>query len=254
MDLMDGEGEVDLRDDETLDEIFQGSLKVIQKRMGYRFSLDPILISHFVQTDKDQRVLDLGTGCGIIAMILAKRNESLKIIGVEVQEELADLAQRNVILNRLSERIEIVHQDMKEIDWPHEKGSFDLVLSNPPFRRPDSGRINPLAQKAVARHEIMTSLEDVVRCADRLVVPRGRLALIYPAFRTAHLFFMLRKWEFEPKRLRTIHSHLKAPAKMVLVEAMKGGGEELEVFPPLILYGKGGEYTREMKEIYGMIA
>ena len=250
---MNGKGGVDLRDDETLDEIFQGHLRVIQKRKGYRFSLDSILISHFVTTGKKQKVLDLGTGCGIIAMILAKRDESMKITGVELQGDLADLAKRNVVLNRLSERIEIVHQDIRQIDWLLEKGPFDLVLSNPPFRRSNSGRLNPLAQKAIARHEVTASLEDVVRCAHELSAPKGRLALIFPADRTAHLFFTLKKLGIEPKRFRTIHSNLKAPAKMVLVEAMKGGGEELEIFPPLILYDEGREYTREMREIYNMI-
>ena len=238
------------RDDESLDEFFQGRLKVIQKMKGYRFSLDPILLCHFVAPGKGKRVLDLGTGCGIIPLILARRDESLRITGVEIQEELADLARRNVRSNGLSERIDIIQGDLKRIDRVLEKGSFDLVLSNPPFRRPDSGRINPSSQKAIARHEVLVSLEDVVRCGREFMAPKGRLALIYPAYRAVDLFLGLRRERLEPKRFRAVHSHLRSPAKMVLVEARKGGGKELEFLPPLVLYEDSGEYTIEMKEIY----
>lgn len=239
--------------DESIDEIFQGRLRIIQKVKGYRFSLDPILLCSFIDLGRTKKVMDLGTGCGIIPMILAKKNESIRIVGIEVQEDLADMARRNIALNHLSDRVEIIHRDMRELHGEIERGSFDLVVSNPPFMRADGGRINPLTEKAIARHEILISLEGLVKCARDFLVQKGRLAIIYPAHRAAHLLFTLRKERFEPKRFRSVHSHRGENARMILVESVLGGGEELELLPPLVIYNDSGGYTEEMKEIYGML-
>jgi tRNA1Val (adenine37-N6)-methyltransferase len=239
--------------DESIDEIFHGRLRVIQKLKGYRFSLDPILLCSFVDIARTRKALDLGTGCGIIPLILAKKNESIRIVGVEVQEELADLARRNIELNQLSDRVEIIHGDMRDITPDIKRGSFDLVVSNPPFMRANCGRINPLRQKAIARHELLTSIEDVIKCAREFLIPKGRLALIYPAQRTVHLMFTLRDFRFEPKRFRAVHSYRNENAKMVLVESVMGGGEELEFLPPLVIYEESGKYTDEMNAIYRML-
>ncbi|MBW1679339.1 MAG: methyltransferase, partial [Deltaproteobacteria bacterium] len=182
------------------------------------------------------RVIDLGTGCGIIPLILAKSTEVKKIIGVEIQEELADIALRNVRLNELSDTIIIQKEDLKNISSFYPPDSFNWVLTNPPFRELDTGRLNPQEQKAVARHEIAVSLKDLLK--------------VYPAFRLVDLFYEMRKCYLEPKTIQFVHSRLDAPARMVLVEGVREGGVELQVKEPLIIHDSGGNYTESLQKIY----
>jgi len=236
--------------DETIDTMFQGKLKVIQKRKGYRFSLDAVLLSRLSPVSPDDRVIDLGTGCGIIPLILAKSTEVKKIIGVEIQEELADIALRNVRLNGLSDIITIQKEDLKNISSFYPPDSFNCVLTNPPFRELDTGRLNPQEQKAVARHEIAVSLKDLLKVTFNLLKTNGKIFLIYPAFRLVDLFYEMRKCYLEPKTIQFVHSRLDAPARMVLVEGVREGGIELQVKEPLIIHDSGGNYTESLQKIY----
>ena len=236
--------------EETLEALFGGRLNVLQKKSGYRFSIDALLLAHFAKPRPLDRIIELGTGCGIIPLILTYRQRAAKVIGVEIQPSLADLARRNVALNRLSARIKIREKDLKNLRGKSWKGTFDLVLSNPPYRKVGSGRVNPRLEKAWARHEIQATLEDVLLAAHYLLKGKGRLIMIYPASRAADLIHEMRKYHLEPKRLQFVHSHLKDEARLLLVEALKEGRAQVQVLPPLFLYESAGEYTPEAQELF----
>ena len=179
--------EITLREDEKLDELFNGRLKIIQKKEGYRFSLDALLLAHFSSHLSANSTIDLGTGSGIIPLVLAGKTATPTIVGVEVQEEMADMARRTIFLNELTGRVTILCEDLKNTGDCFPAASFDLVVSNPPYYPVSNGRINPTEEKAIARHEIMLSLEDLVASARHLVKPTGCVVIIFPAKRLSEL-------------------------------------------------------------------
>ncbi len=227
--------------DETLDIFLDGKLKIIQQTRGYRFSVDAVLLSRFVRLRRDEKVLDLGTGCGILPLLLSQTMKSPSFVGVEIQKDLADLASRNVHLNDLQSRITILHQDFRSLKGRFPPGTFDLVLSNPPYRKHLTGRINPLAGKAIARHEIKGTLEDLLSVASYLLPPKGRCCLIYPAARAVDLLVTLRANKLEPKRAQWVYSREGEEAQWITVEAVKTSGVELKTLPPLILHEGPGQ-------------
>lgn len=238
------------REGETIDDLLGGQLKILQKKRGYRFSIDSLLLTHFVQMKKGDSVIDLGTGGGVILLILSQRFKCGKMIGVEVQEELVDMARRSVKINNLERKIEILLGDISEFKILFNPQSFDVVIFNPPYRRLDSGRINPDPEKAVARHEIKGTLRDFLLSAKYIVKEEGRVYLIYPAIRMVELLFQMRTCGIEPKRLRMVFSSHFSEGGFLLVEGKKGGGEELKVLPPLFIYEEDGGYTEEMETIF----
>lgn len=239
---------------ETLDTVFQGRLKIIQPEKGYRFSIDAVLLVGLTRIRQRDRVVDLGTGCGVIPLLLAYQHAIDHITGVEIQESLVSIARRNVLINELSHLITIVQTDLKKMNAAMVGGSVDLVVSNPPYGKLRSGRLNPNAKKAIARHELLANVGDVVRAAAQLLPQKGRLALIYPARRLPNLLKEVCLNGFAPKRLTVIHSTLESEAKLVHLESIKGGGEELRLSKPFAIYRKDGEYADEMKAIYGNAA
>lgn len=192
----------------------------------------------------------MGTGCGIVSLLLACRYPQLRLTAVELQPTLADLARRNVRLNQLQDRITVVEADMAALPQTLAGITFPVILSNPPYRPPACGRVNPDPERAVARHELKGSLELVAQTAVRLLPARGRLALIYPAWRLVHLLTTLRNRHLEPKKLICIHSRRGEPAKLVFVEARREGREELTIGPPLTIYQPDGRYTPEMAALF----
>lgn len=241
---------IPLHPEETLDDLRLGGLKIIQARAGYRFSLDPILLCGFVDRQGVEAAVDLGTGSGVIPLILARTSVVNRIVGVELQPGLADRARRSVGLNGLGERIEIVEGDLRQLPRALGIGSFDLVLSNPPFRQGGSGRIAPNGERAAARHELAGGLEDFLKTAALLLRPGGRCCLIYLAERLTDLLVELRRAGLEPKRLRTVQSREGEGPRLVLVEARKGGRPGLAVEPPLLVYAREG-YSAEVLAMYG---
>ncbi|MEW6376099.1 MAG: tRNA1(Val) (adenine(37)-N6)-methyltransferase [Thermodesulfobacteriota bacterium] len=225
-----------LSSDETVDTFFNGSLQIIQKKKGYRFSVDAILLSQFITIRKNEKVIDLGTGCGILPLLLSQTTKARSFVGVEIQKELAECAEKNVTLNRLEHKISILHQDFRELKKTFPPGSFHVVLSNPPYRKYRTGRMNPSMEKAVARHEIKGTLEDLVAIASYLLPPKGRCYLIFPALRIVDLLVTLRAKRLEPKRLQLVHPRTEEGAKFTLAESIKASGVELKLMPPLILH------------------
>ncbi|NCO83524.1 MAG: SAM-dependent methyltransferase [Nitrospirae bacterium CG_4_10_14_3_um_filter_44_29] len=240
----------------TLDAI--RNIKLYQNKKGYRFSVDALLLYSFVNLRRAERIADLGAGSGIVGILLAKKYQDSEVVLIEIQDSLAVLAEKNVLLNNLKKRVYVVKADIKTLTPPTlplvrggiRWGHFDLVVSNPPFRRQKTGLISPTDEKAIARHEIKLRLEDLILAAHALLKSKGRFCMIYHPSRLAELIDALRKKHLEPKRLRFVHSTLKTEAKMVLVEAVKDGRAEMKIEKPFCIYREDGRYTDEMNELY----
>ncbi len=235
---------------ETIDGILADRLRIIQRKRGYRFSLDSLLIAHFANIQNGDELIDLGTGSGIIALILAQRFRCGRVLGIEIQNELVAIAKRNIILNEFAGQIEIRRGDVRCPETFCRPQSFSAAVFNPPYRRIRSGRTNSDPEKAVARHEIEGTVTDFLTAAVYALRPEGRVYVIYPAERMVELIARMRECRMEPKRLRMVHSRLDGGGEFVLVEGVKGGGEGLHVAPPLCIYQDCGVYTPEMTEIF----
>ncbi len=235
--------------DETLDALFDGKVSILQSRAGYRFSLDAVLLAHFALVQGQEKIVDLGTGNGVIPLILAALYPSVEVTGLELQKTMVERAVRNVRLNSFEPRIQIVTGDVCSVKEILPPRIFDLAVSNPPYRGEGSGRISPQGEKRVARHEIKGSITDFVRAGSYLLKTRGRISFIYSAARMADLLSALRREGMEPKRLRMVHSFPHAEASLVLVEGVKGGKSELKILPPLFVYKQGKEYTEEVTDM-----
>jgi len=235
----------------TTETPFLGGLRICQKRKGYRFSIDAVVLAHHVSLKAAGVAVDLGTGCGVIPLILASRFPLVQLYGIEIQKELAELALKNVRLNHMEGRITILHADMKDLRSYLRAGVADVVLSNPPYRKLCSGRLNPDPEKAVAKHEVKASIADVLAAAEKLLKVSGRVFVIYPADRATDLLTQMRASRLEPKRLRFIHSKEKSAAELVLAEGLKLGKPGLKVAAPLFVHNKDGSYTDEMSAMLG---
>lgn len=238
--------------DLTTDTFFNGEIRVMQRRSGYRFSIDAVLLADFAQPREADTVLDLGTGCGIIPLMLAYRCPQIRIFGVEIQKRLTEIALLNVEANHMEKQITIFQEDMKRLRPGMISGQADLVVSNPPYRKPGSGRVNPDQERAIARHEIKAAFSDVVQAARRMLRISGRFATIYPADRMTDVLTQMRNADIEPKRLCMVHSGASTEAKLILAEGVRGarpGGAKIA--PPLIIYDENGDYTDEVSKMFG---
>lgn len=227
--------EVKLRGHECVDQFMEGRLRLIQSRDGYRFSIDAILLAQFVTVRPGDVVVDLGTGCGVIPMILFLTKPVGRIVGLEIQEELADQALRNARMNGFEKKMDVIIGDIKTT--PFAKKSVDVIVCNPPYQQVKSGRINPDPRRAVARHEILASLDDILRSGKDLLRKKGRLAMIYPSVRLTDVLVRMRRFNLEPKRLRLHYPDLESGAKLALIEAVSGGRPGLGISSPLLGQG-----------------
>ncbi|MGO9267272.1 MAG: tRNA1(Val) (adenine(37)-N6)-methyltransferase [Candidatus Binataceae bacterium] len=232
---------------ETLDTILGGRLSIIQPIFGYRFAIDSILAANFVRSRQSDRVLDLGTGCGVIAAMIAFTQRPREVVAVELQPVLAGLAARNAMLNRLDNLRAFQADICSRAVTGLVPGSFDWVVANPPYRAVGTGRESPDPGRRLARGAGGASLRDFVAAAARYAANGGRVAIVFTAARTADLLAELRANSLEPKRCRFVHPYADSPATMILVEARKGGGVEVSIEPPLILWESAGVYTAEAR-------
>ncbi|MBT8341341.1 MAG: methyltransferase [Desulfatitalea sp.] len=233
--------------DITQDAFLNGRLRISQPRQGYRFSIDAALLASAVQPKAGERGLDLGAGCGIVSLIIAVRHPGTRIYAVEVQPELATVAEKNVIGNRLEEAIEVVHLDMALLPTDRVRAPVDWIVSNPPYRRTSTGRINPNDQKAVARHEIKVDLATLLATARRMLRKGGRFFVVYAAERITDLLMQMRLADIEPKTLRAVHGRVDETAKLVLVGGLRGGRQGLSMLSPLVVYRRDGQYSRQVE-------
>jgi tRNA1Val (adenine37-N6)-methyltransferase len=237
-------------ENETLDKLSGYDLRLVQPRHGYRFSVDPLLLADFAGVRRGEQVADLGTGCGVVALLLARLEESCTVTGVEFQQAMAQIAARNVLLNDLAARVDIVSHDVISLRARFPVDSFDLVVSNPPYRRPGTGKVSPRAGRDDARHETSATLADFLAAAKYLVKPSGRICFIYHTCRLAELMAQAALQKLGVLRLRMVHGNSSAPARMFLVELVKGRVGELRVEPPLMVRGEDGGYSSEKLRIY----
>ncbi|GIX45799.1 MAG: SAM-dependent methyltransferase [Candidatus Tectimicrobiota bacterium] len=225
-------------------------LTLEQPAAGYRFSLEAFLLADFVPPAAAGPCVDLGTGCGVVALLLARRFPALPLVGVELQASLLALARRNVVANGLAHQVALVQADIRQLHRLFPAGAFRTAVCNPPYRPAGSGRLNPHPEKAIARHELTLTLPQLLQACRHLLAPRGLLVLVYPPARLAELCARLEAAGLRPRRLRLVHATLQEPASLALVEAVRGGRHGLTVLPPLAVYEAAGKYSAEMQAIF----
>ncbi|MBQ1850745.1 MAG: tRNA1(Val) (adenine(37)-N6)-methyltransferase [Lachnospiraceae bacterium] len=240
-----------LKEKERLDDLQLSGLKIIQDPERFCFGMDAVLLSGFVRARQGDQLLDLGTGTGILPLLLSAKTQCAHLTGLEIQEESADMARRSVALNHLEERISIVSGDLKEAGQIFAPASFDCITCNPPYMIGQHGITNPDAPKAIARHEILCTFEDVAAAAEKLLKSGGKFFLVHRPFRLAELIVTLTSHKLEPKRMRLVYPYADKEPNMVLLEAVRGGNSRMTVEPPLIIFDRPGEYSREIKDNFG---
>ena len=242
---------IELKPGERIDELQRNGYQIIQNENGFCFGMDAVLLSGFARVKKGEQALDLGTGTGIIPILLEAKTEGEHFTGLEIQETSADMAGRSVRLNDLDQKVSIVKGDIKEATDLFGKASFDVVTSNPPYMTGQHGLVNPDMPKAIARHEILCTLEDVISQASALLKENGRFYMVHRPFRLAEIMVMMNRYRLEPKRMKLVYPFADKEPNMVLIEGLKGGRPRITVEKPLIVYQKPGVYTDEIYDIYG---
>lgn len=240
-----------LKAGERLDDLERNGYRIIQNRKRFCFGMDAVLLSGFAQVKAGACVLDLGTGTGIIPILLEAKTEGGHFTGLEIQEESADMARRSVRLNGLEDKIDIVTGDIKDASTLFGASSFDVVTTNPPYMIGQHGLTNADAAKTIARHEVLCTLEDVVSQSARLLKPGGHMFMVHRPFRLVEIFGLMHQYGIEPKRMRMVHPFVDKEPNMVLIEGLRGGNARLAVEKPLIVFKEQGIYTEEITELYG---
>ena len=243
--------EFSLLENERVDDLQRNGLKIIQKTDGFCFGMDAVLLSGFAHVKRGEKVLDMGTGTGIIPLLLSAKTEGKNFTALEIQEEIAKMAARSVAMNRLEEKIEIVNGDIKEASRIFGAASFDVVTTNPPYMNDAHGLKNPTEVKAISRHEVLCTLEDVVREGAKVLKSGGRMYMVHRPHRLIEIITAMKQYKMEPKRMCMVHPFKDKEANMVLIEAVKGGGSWLKMEAPIIVYKEPGVYTDEIYDIYG---
>lgn len=248
---MVSENRVVLKENERIDDLERNGYHIIQDTKRFCFGMDAVLLSGFARVKEGARVLDLGTGTGIIPILLEAKTKAEHLTGLEIQEDSADMARRSVLLNGLEDKIEIVTGDIKEAGSLFDAASFDVITCNPPYMIGQHGITNEGDAKAIARHEILCTLEDIVSQAAKLLKPGGNFFMVHRPFRLAEIMTVLQAYKLEPKRMQLVYPFVDKEPNMVLIEANRGGKPRLTVEKPLIVYKEPGVYMPEIYDIYG---
>lgn len=237
--------------DETLDDLQLKGICVIQKKDAFRFGIDAVLLANFSKVRRGANVIDLCSGTGIVPFILAGKTEASNIIGIEIQDEMVEMAKRSVLFNKLEDKIHFIHKDLKDLQSLKTLPKADVVTVNPPYKLKNSGIINPNDKNAIARHEICCTLEDVIKAAKAVLKDNGRIYMIHRPDRLADIICTMREYKIEPKLIQMIQPNTQKAPNMVLIEGQNNGGTFLKWEKPLYVYNPDGSYTDEINEIYG---
>ena len=241
----------ELLKEERIDDLEFKGLKIIQKNNGFCFGIDAVLLSDFAKEIKNNsKVLDLGTGTGILSILLTGKTNLSKIYGIEVQKDIAEMATRSVALNRLQNKIEIINMDINNLENILETNSFDAIVTNPPYKNENSGKINDNEYKYISRHETSASLSDFIKISFRMLKDKGCFYMVHRPERLVDIIYELRANKLEPKNIRFVYSNINKEPKLVLIKAVKNANKFLKVDKPLFVYDKNGRYTEEILKIY----
>ncbi|MEW8956537.1 tRNA1(Val) (adenine(37)-N6)-methyltransferase [Clostridium sp.] len=240
-----------LREDETVDDLQLKGLRLIQKKDAFRFGIDAVLLANFAKVKKDMRVIDLCTGTGIIPFVISGKTKASSIMGIEIQEDFVEMANRSVMINSMEEKIKFLHGDLKDIKLLKTLEKAHVVTVNPPYKLGGAGILNPKDKTAIARHEVCCTLEDVIMASRTLLRDNGRLYMVHRPERLADILCLMRKHKIEPKLIRMVHPNSKKPPNIVLIEGQRDGGKFLKWESPLYVYNDEGELTEEINKIYG---
>ena len=241
---------VEIKANERVDELGRNGYRIIQNPDRFCFGMDAVLLSDFAKVKEGERVLDFCTGTGIIPILMEAKTKAAHFTALEIQEDSAEMARRSVALNHLEEKIEIIIGDVKEADKLFKAASFQAVTCNPPYMIGQHGLLNPDSPKAIARHEIMCTLEDIIKQGARVLVPGGSFYMVHRPFRLVEIMTTFTKYKLEPKRMQLVYPYVDKEPNMVLIQATKGGKSRIIVEKPLIVYDKPGVYTKEILEMY----
>lgn len=243
--------EIELKANERIDDLEYKDLKIIQNKNGFCFGIDAVLLSDFAkEIKKGSKVLDLGTGTGILGLLLCKKTELENIIGVEIQEEVYNMAKRSVKLNNLEDKFFVINEDIKNLDKRLELQSFDAIVTNPPYKKDNTGLKNDNEYEVISRHEVKCNLDDIARISSKLLKNNGKLYMVHRPERLKDIIINLDKYKMQIKEIRFVHPNTNKKPNMVLIKAVKGGREFLNVQEPLFVYNEDGTYTDEILRIY----
>ena len=256
-----------LKENERIDDLEYKNLKIIQNEDGFCFGIDSVLLSDFAKDIKNNSAgVDLGTGTGIISILLSAKTKLEKIIGVEIQEDVAEMANRSVILNNIQDKIEILNLDIKDIiqnksnnkeninkliENKLQREKFDFVVTNPPYKKLDTGKVNANENKYISRHELTANLEDFLNVSKYLLKDKGAFYMVHRPDRLVDIIELMRKYKIEPKKIRFVYSSIEKEPSLILIKGIKNANPFLKIDRPLIIYNENGEYTEEIYEIYG---
>lgn len=241
---------IELKENEVIDDLEFEDLKIIQNKKWFKYGIDSVLLSNFAKIKKNTNVLDIGTGTGIISILLARKTLSSEIVGIEIQEDVSDMAKRSVQLNKLENKIKIINDNILNIEKYFPNEYFDNVVTNPPYQKNNSGIKNENEKQRISRHEVECSLEDIIQKSFKMLRDNGNFYMVHRPERLVDILYLMRKYKLEPKEIRFVHSKAKEKPTLVLIKGVKYSGQFLKVLEPLIVYENNGEYTDEILKIY----
>ena len=246
--------EIELKENERIDDLEYKGLKIIQNKEGFCFGIDSVLLSDFAKNiKKGSKVLDLGTGTGIIPILLCGKTELKKIVGVEIQEEVSNMAKRSIKLNNLENRFEIINENILNLNNIYKNQTFDVVVTNPPYKKNGTGIVNEDEKKIISRHEITAKLEDFIKIAKDLLKDKGEFYMVHRPERLVDILSILREYKIEPKKLRFVYSNINKEPKLVLIKGVKNSKAFLKIDKNLYIYDEKGNYTKEILKIYNKL-
>ncbi len=235
---------------ESVDDLQYKGLKIIQDKRGFRFGIDAVLLANFAHIKKGTTVLDLGTGTGIIPILLAGKTEAKEIIGLEIQPQMVEMAKRSILLNKMQDRVNIIEGDIKEVSKVFKSRKIDTIITNPPYINNGSGLLNKEQAITISRHEVKCTLKDLINNSAKILKTGGKFNMVHRPERLADIIYLMRQYKIEPKKIRFIYSSYNTCSNLMLIEGIKDGKPQINILEPLYIYNEKGEYSSEINKIY----